>query len=67
MLREHINVAGKQCWCNECEIHHHLMPDGRCSCPHTCKNCGVEYIGNNHSNEDCIKVLKEHIRFLEGK
>jgi hypothetical protein len=48
----------------KCLVHFYRIPDGQCSCPHDCDNCGVTYVGE-HSKDDCITVLKRRLRLDE--
>lgn len=47
-----------------CAVHHYMEPDGGCTCPHECQNCGVTYVGG-HSKDECVTVLKRRLRLNE--
>jgi hypothetical protein len=47
-----------------CLVHYHMIPDGQCSCPHDCQDCGVTYVGG-HSKDECVTVLKRRLRLNE--
>jgi hypothetical protein len=47
-----------------CLVHYHMIPDGQCSCPHECEDCGCHYAGE-HSKDDCITVLKSRLKIAE--
>lgn len=40
-------------------------PDGHCICEFKCNDCGKEFTGSDHSQEECIKRMKREIEQLK--